>query len=176
MELFNSNLNAISSPINNSIENDSPLHTTVIQTYLDSTKRITCLCSIIPKHLKEHCHQCHHSQTPIRQLRGQFGLLHLWILWQPTSCAECPILLLQKIVAIGLGYKSLKLTWHLKIDGWNTSLYIFLLEWHRFKCYVSIGVANWTSAGHFQIPPRLGEAQICGNEIRNHSDIIPYTS
>ena len=29
---------------------------------------------------------------------------------------------------------SLKLTWHLKMDGWNTS---FLLGWPIFRCYVS---------------------------------------
>ena len=29
---------------------------------------------------------------------------------------------------------SLKLTWHLKMDGWKTS---FLLGWPIFRCYVS---------------------------------------
>ena len=34
---------------------------------------------------------------------------------------------------------SLKLTWHVKMDGWNTS---FLLGWPIFRCYVSFREGN----------------------------------
>ena len=173
MELFNSNLYTISCLINNSIENDSPLHTTVIQTYLDSTKKTSPACvQSYPSIWKSIAINATIAKRPFANSAANLVFFTCGSWTTVTSCAACPILLLQKIVAIGLGYKSLKLTWHLKIDGWNTSLYIFLLEWHRFKCYVSIGVANWTSAGHFESPPRLGKAQNCWNEIRNHSDMI----
>ena len=129
MELFNSKLQSFLISNEQFRRNHSPLHTTMIQTYLDSTKKnITCLCSIIPKHLKEHCHQCHHSQTPIRQLRGQFGLLHLWILDNCDQLCCVPHSLATKNRSNRIGLQiSLKLTWHLKIDGWNTYYIVICL-------------------------------------------------
>ena len=50
----------------------------------------------------------------------------------------------------------LKLTWHLKIDGWNTS---FLLGWSIFRCYVSLMEGFW-----FRSPPQSEFAK--GNRFR----------
>ena len=36
---------------------------------------------------------------------------------------------------------SLKLTWHLKMDGWNTS---FLLGWPIFRCYMLVSGSVYT--------------------------------
>ena len=47
---------------------------------------------------------------------------------------------------------SLKLTWHLKMDGWNTS---FLLGWPIFRCHVRFRECN----PHFFVVLKKGEHQ-----------------
>ena len=42
---------------------------------------------------------------------------------------------------------SLKLTWHLKMDGWKTS---FLLGWPPGRCYVSFRECTWNDHRHHQ--------------------------
>ena len=49
-------------------------------------------------------------------------------IFKDTHCSSCVIWV-----------PSLKLTWHLKMDGWNTS---FLLGWPIFRCYVGIRVCT----------------------------------
>ena len=54
-------------------------------------------------------------------------------IFKDTHCSSCVIWV-----------PSLKITWHLKMDGWNTS---FLLGWPIFRCYV--GFRECTLKGVF---------------------------
>ena len=57
---------------------------------------------------------------------------------------------------------SLKLTWHLKMDGWNTS---FLLGWPIFRCYVSFRECIYQGNGSCKNPPNAKFGKLIDSQV-----------